>query len=483
MKIYIKGHTFGYELQRVAQMFFPGEKVEVSQGEPDEETLAGDYLVTCAENSRLTVSGSIGESRSCRCEEPILQTDAPSDLEHKLGVMIYRVASQATGIYPQWGVLTGIRPVKLFLSRMEQGMDEAELRTHFLNGCLVNERKFDLALKTARIEREILAKSTSDSFSLYISIPFCPTRCAYCSFVSHSIEQAAKLIPAYVGKLCEELADTARIAAQLKLKLRTVYFGGGTPTTLSAQQLERIMGTIAAQFDFSGIWEYTVEAGRPDTITADKLREIKEAGAGRISINPQTLSDSVLEVIGRKHTTRQLMDVFAMARDYGFDNINMDLIAGLPTDTPEGFKASIDGVIAMAPENITVHTLTVKRASRITFEQACAELQTVGGMVDYAQEAVTAAGYAPYYLYRQNGSLSSLENVGYAKPGTEGLYNIYIMDETHSILGVGAGASTKLRHPVTGAFERIYNYKYPYEYMQHFEAAKERKQRILEFYR
>ncbi len=482
MTIFIKGHSFGYELQRVAQMFFPGEKVSVVQGEPD-AGFTGDFLLACLEDGRLRVDGRIGGGPVCHIQEDALPSDAPGDLEHKFGLMLYRLASRATGIAPQWGVLTGVRPVKLVASHMRRGMDEAALRDYFMGGCLVSANKFDLALETARVEQEILAKSTPDSFSLYVSIPFCPTRCAYCSFVSHSVEQAAKLIPDYVDRLCMELADTARIAAGLKLKLRTVYFGGGTPTALSTGQLRRIMGAVAEYFDLSEVWEYTVEAGRPDTITAEKLRAVREGGAGRISINPQTLSDSVLETIGRKHTTKQLFDSFAIARECGFKNINMDLIAGLPTDTPDGFKASVDGVIALSPENITVHTLTVKRASRLTFEQARDELRAVSGMVDYAQAAVKGAGYRPYYLYRQNGSLSSLENVGYAKAGREGLYNVYIMDETHSIFADGAGASTKLRHPVTGAIERVYNYKYPYEYIRNFREAARRKERIAEFYR
>lgn len=490
MKIFIKGHCFGYELQRVTQLFYFGEKVEVIQGEPSQAE-SDDFLYTVLEDRQLLVTARLTDkSGSCREETAaLLQAsdcaeagEGAGKTEHRFGVLIYTILSQATGIKPQWGVLTGIRPVKLFVSRIEQGMEEAALRRHFVEGCLMDERRFSLALRTARIEQRILARSTPDSFSLYISIPFCPTRCAYCSFVSHSVEQAAKLIPEYVDKLCEELVYTAQLAARLGLKLRTVYFGGGTPTTLSAQQMKRLTDTIRAHFDLSNIWEYTVEAGRPDTITEDKLSVIKAAGADRISINPQTLSDAVLEAVGRKHTTRQLKESFALARQCGFKQINMDLIAGLPTDTVEGFRASIDGVLEMQPENITVHTLSVKRASHLSFAQAGAEIAAVGEMVDYARESAFAAGYEPYYLYRQSGALSALENVGYAKPGTEGLYNVYIMDETHSIFAVGAGASTKLRHPVTHALDRIYNYKYPYEYIAQFEAAIERKARIPDFY-
>ncbi len=481
MTVFLKGHHFGYELQRVAQMFFFGEKVGITDGEPEAGQPDG-YLFAELDGGELRVSGCPRGDRHYRLVDAVRPEDRQNDVEHKFGVMIYRILSDATGIRPPWGVLTGIRPVKLFSSRMQRGEDDKALRAHFVGGCLMSEERFSLAMQTAKAQKELLSRSTPDSFSLYVSIPFCPTRCAYCSFVSHSVEKAAKLLPAYMDRLCEELRYTAEIASSLGLRLRTVYFGGGTPTTLTPEQLSRICETISVCFDTKNVWEYTVEAGRPDTITREKLEAIRAAGADRISINPQTLDDSVLMAIGRKHTTRQTLESFALARSCGCDNINMDLIAGLPTDTPEGFRKSVDGVLALAPENITVHTLTVKRSAEMTFERARTELDLVGGMVDYARNAVQAAGYRPYYLYRQNGSLSALENVGYAKPGTEGLYNVYIMDETHSIFAVGAGASTKLCHPVTGEIKRVYNYKYPYEYVNRFETVKERKLEIPRFY-
>lgn len=480
MTVFIKGHHFGYELQRVAQMFYFGEKVEVAEGEPSDD-LDSRYLCTQLDGTTLEVFGIPFEKTAYRLQDEALPEDGQNDIEHKFGVMIYRILSQATGFQPPWGVLTGIRPVKQFLTRMRHGDDEQALHAHFCDDCRMSEERFSLAVKTATVQKEILNNQSADCFSLYVSIPFCPSRCSYCSFVSHSIEKAAKLIPGYVDKLCEELQLTAQIAAKLGLKLKTVYFGGGTPTTLSSTQLTRICETIASSFNMSHVCEYTVEAGRPDTITKEKLDAILAAGADRISINPQTLSDSVLEAVGRRHTSKQIRDAYTLARDCGHQSINMDLIAGLPTDTLEGFCSSVDGVLAMSPENITVHTLTVKRSADLTFEQAREEMALVQDMVDYARKTIQAAGYYPYYLYRQNGSLSALENVGYAKPGTEGLYNVYIMDESHSIFAVGAGASTKLCHPVNGKIKRIFNYKYPYEYIERFDIIKERKQNILEF--
>lgn len=479
MTLFIEGHAFGYELSRVAQMFFPGEKVVFQEGAPCGAPALGARL--CGGVLTVSYREASGRLHSAP-EEAAAPGCTPGEMEHMFGVMLYRLLSRATGVCPPWGVLTGVRPVRLFMTELMRGADDGALRRRFMDGSLVSGEKFDLALQTARIEQPLLSRSTPDSFSLYVSVPFCPTRCAYCSFVSQSVERDAALIPAYVDRLCEELEYTGCLAKELGLRLRTVYFGGGTPTTLSAEDLTRVMGTVADRFDLSGLWEYTVEAGRPDTVTPQKLRAIYAGGARRVSINPQTLSDTVLCAIGRRHTSAQFFEAFAMARAAGFDCINTDLIAGLPADTPEGFAASVDGVLALHPENVTVHTLTVKRASRLTFDEARSELELVGGMVGYARNACVAAGLHPYYLYRQTGTLASLENVGYAAVGTEGLYNTYIMDETHTILAVGAGASTKLRHPKTGRIERVYNYKHPTEYIGRFDEALRRKQRVRLFY-
>lgn len=479
MTLFVDGHSYGYELQRVAQMFCFGEKVEVAQGAPP-DGFQGEYIHAAvrdgaAEAAYHRAGGQPGIS--------FTGTRAPMDasLEMTLGYLIYSLLSEASGLRPPWGILTGIRPVKLFVRRLREGMSISAMRDFFINNRLVDESRFSLALETAQTELPLLERSTGDSFSLYVSIPFCPSRCAYCSFVSHSVERAAKLIPTYVDRLCEELALTAQIAGRLGLKLRTVYFGGGTPTALTAAQLDRLMGTVADHFDLASVWEYTVEAGRPDTITPEKLSVIKRRGAGRVSINPQTLSDGVLRAVGRRHTAADCMERYCEARELGF-SVNMDLIAGLPADTPEGFRGSVDGLIAAGPDNITVHTLTVKRAARISPDEAKLRLDEARDMVDYARGRLKDAGYIPYYLYRQNGTLSSLENVGYAKTGTECLYNVYMMDETHSVLAVGAGASTRLCHPASGRIGRVYNYKYPYEYVERFGEIRKRREEIMTFF-
>ncbi|MBR3909525.1 MAG: coproporphyrinogen dehydrogenase HemZ, partial [Clostridia bacterium] len=309
--------------------------------------------------------------------------------------------------------------------------------------------------------------------------------CSYCSFVSHSVQMAKKLIPDYVKLLCVELEETAKIAKALNLRLETIYIGGGTPTTLSPEQLDAVMQTVKSNFDLSFLREYTVEAGRPDTITPEKLMVIKKMGATRISINPQTMNDNVLSYIGRNHTASQTVEAFNLARELGFDNINTDLIAGLPTDTFESFKVTLSRVLEMNPESVTVHSLSMKRSSNLSTSGNLPELEagkTAGMMVDYALETLSKNEILPYYMYRQSKTVGNLENVGYSKKGYECLYNVFIMDETHTILSCGASAVTKLREPFGNQIERIFNYKYPYEYITKFDEILYRKKRIKEFY-
>ena len=302
--------------------------------------------------------------------------------------------------------------------------------------------------------------------------------------MSQTVTRAAKLIPEYVELLTRELAHTAALARELGLRLETVYFGGGTPTTLTAEQLHTLTETVAREFDLSHLREYTVEAGRPDTVTPEKLRVLKQAGVTRISINPQTLSDAVLQHIGRQHTAAQFYEAFDMARKAGHGNINADLIAGLPTDTFDGFSQTLEQLLALSPESVTVHTLSMKRASNLSLQKR-ADYRVADdavNMVALSAERLPAAGYHPYYLYRQSRTVGNQENVGWAKAGFESLYNVYIMDETHTILGCGAGAVSKLKRPHTDYLERIFNYKFPYEYNTGLGEMLRRKEYIREFY-
>lgn len=365
------------------------------------------------------------------------------------------------------------------------GATEAEVEDRFLRHFACTPEKFALARGIADLQRPVLEAADPMDCSVYAGIPFCPTRCSYCSFVSRTVGDKATraLVQPYVDKLCEELTAIRQTADRCGLRIRTFYIGGGTPTSLTAAQLEQLMSHIARTFDLSALDEYTVEAGRPDCTDLEKLRIIKQYGATRISINPQTFSDEVLRNIGRRHTAQDIIDCFAAARSAGHDNINMDLIAGLPGDTVEGFTHSLEQAIALDPENITVHTLTLKRASNLVVEHRAADYDDVAAMLDRCN-LLQQAGYRPYYLYRQKGTLQNLENTGWAKPGKECLYNIYIMEEVHTILSAGAGGSTKLVIPGKrhGKIERIFNFKYPTEYIDRFGEILARKQGVEDFY-
>lgn len=398
--------------------------------------------------------------------------------------LLYKLLCDFTGLTQPWGILTGVRPVKL-LRRLAEESSEEQAVKKFEKDFFVSNEKIALSRETEHNERKILELSKPESFSLYVGIPFCPSRCSYCSFVMASIERAEKLIEPYTKLLCEEIKQTAEIANKLGLRLETVYFGGGTPTTLSAEQLDTVLRTVNKSFDMSTCREFTVEAGRPDTIDIAKLFALKENKVDRISINPQTVNDEVLKTIGRKHTAQQFFDAFELARKCGFDNINTDLIAGLPTDTPESFKNSLDSIVRLNAECITVHTLCMKRASRLTTEGVTLDLQQARDareMLAYTQNILGQNEYIPYYMYRQSRMVGNLENVGWSKKGFESLYNVYVMDETHTILACGSGGVTKLKRNNPDYLERIFNFKYPYEYIDRFDELIQRKSGIMQFY-
>lgn len=485
MKLCNIGHTFDYEMEKLIRLFLPFEKIEVLH------TVQCDtkYAVCEVAKSGSDITARVklvlenGETEFSAVVDREI-TDTKKETQHELGRQLFYCFSELTGYRPDWGILTGVRPAKLF-SRYcnDYGNDYAE--KFFKTKFLVSESKLDLCKQSVAGEESIVKLSKDNSFSLYLSVPFCPSRCSYCSFVSHSIEKAQDIIPQYVDLLCRELEITAEIAKNLGLRLETVYMGGGTPTTLSAEQLNRVLGTVNQHFDMSTVREFTVEAGRPDTITEEKLLAIKHNGVTRISINPQTMNDSVLECIGRKHTARDTVQAFGLARRIGFDNINMDLIAGLPTDNFESFQSTIDEILKLDPESVTVHSLSMKRASTLNTSGQHGEIESgaeASRMVNYARDILTENNILPYYMYRQSKTVGNLENVGYAKSGFEGLYNVYIMDETHTILACGASAVTKLKDNGQKNIKRIFNFKYPYEYIKAFDEQISRKTEIGEFY-
>ncbi len=481
MQFCLIGHNFRYEIEKLIRIFLPFEKIEYFG-----EFQNGDFcliteIIGNKAKSTLKIQDKIFESvKSIEKKNDNTEKDA----ELFLALAVFDCFTAATGYFPDWGILTGIRPAKLF-SRLKKQIGEDTASDYFSNYLMVNSKKLSLCKETLKGEGEITALSKPNSFSLYISIPFCPTRCSYCSFVSHSVESAQKLIPKYIELLCKELSITAEIAKRFNLQLETIYIGGGTPTTLSSQDLTQIMQAVKESFDLSVLREYTVEAGRPDTITREKLLAIKSGGATRISINPQTMNDDILKLIGRNHTSEQTVAAFNLARECGFDNINTDLIAGLPSDTLESFKNTLNEVLLLNPESVTVHSLSMKRSSRMTKIGENPEIEmekTASLMVDFALNTLRENKIFPYYMYRQSKTVGNLENVGYSKRGFECLYNVFIMDETHTILSCGASAVTKLREPKGDYIERIFNYKYPFEYINNFDEIINRKKKINDFY-
>lgn len=487
MHLYLQGNDYHFELENISRLFLPLEKI-VTHHEERFPAVGDGLMAECSQAD--TAAGAVlscrvrleGFDRTLTAAEPAGE-EIRNRCELTLCTLLYRLLSELLDCSQTWGLVTGVRPVKL-LRRLVREMGREPALAYFREKLLVSDEKLSLCCRTLDIENEILSLSRPDSFSLYVSVPFCPTRCDYCSFVSQTVERAKKLIPAYVEQLCRELRYTGELVKGLGLHLETVYFGGGTPTTLSAEQLTAVLRTVEESFDLSDLREYTVEAGRPDTVTAEKLAALRAAGVGRVSINPQTLQQSVLDGIGRRHTVEQFYEAFALARKAGFDNINTDLIAGLPGDTYGGFTDTLEKILALNPESVTVHTLSMKRASNLMLQHRAdyrAESETVQ-MVGHSAAWLPRAGYRPYYLYRQSRTVGNQENVGWAKPGSEGLYNVYIMDETHTILGCGAGAVSKLKQPGTDYLERIFNYKFPYEYNTGLEEMLARKQAIPAFY-
>ena len=477
MNLYVKNHNFHFELENLTRLFFPNEKITVIRDFSEPQP---PYIYTEV-SDKITISVNIG---SFNKSETAVKKLTDDDNELVSAQLLYKLLCDFTGLTQPWGILTGVRPVKL-LRRLAEESNEEQAVKKFEKDFFVSNEKIALSRETEHNERKILELSKPESFSLYVGIPFCPSRCSYCSFVMASIERAEKLIEPYTKLLCEEIKRTAEIANKLGLRLETVYFGGGTPTTLSAEQLDTVLGTVNKSFDMSTCREFTVEAGRPDTIDISKLFALKENKVDRISINPQTTNDEVLKTIGRKHTAQQFFDAFELARKCGFDNINTDLIAGLPTDTPESFKNSLDSIVRLNAECITVHTLCMKRASRLTTEGVTLDLQQARDareMLAYTQNILGQNEYIPYYMYRQSRMVGNLENVGWSKKGFESLYNVYVMDETHTILACGSGGVTKLKRNNPDYLERIFNFKYPYEYIDRFDELIQRKSGIMQFY-
>ena len=486
MKLYLHGHDYKYATEQMLLSLYPAERPEYPEGKPEGERAEislsrGEKFTTSV--CKLCIDGKVFYGKAAFSSALAADEISTDKLcQRVIKNAFYRAALNAGHKRPAWGALTGVRPGKLFCSIMTDTDADTAVR-RFMSEYDVTKERAELCRDTSLVTKSVAESLGERDVCLYVGIPFCPTRCSYCSFVSQSVEKSMKLIPPFVDALMQEIDAAAKAVNELGLRIISIYMGGGTPTTLNAQQLERLCCKLEDCFDLSNLREYTVEAGRPDTITEEKLRVLRAHGVDRVSVNPQTMVDSVLDAIGRRHSSQDIVDALEKVRRVGGMAVNMDLIAGLTSDTVDGFAETLRKVIALKPENITVHTLSLKKGSRITLEGS--QLPTdieVGRMLDLAGEALRGAEYSPYYLYRQKFMSGGFENVGWTKDGHVNIYNVCIMEELCSIIALGGGGSTKLVAAGTGKNIRFFAPKYPAEYISGIDKTCSDKQGIIDFY-
>ena len=484
MKLELRGHEERYTVDQSLLNLFPGELPTYGTVTREESSWAIIELSETASEARITVELS-RDGKAARAErtEPLPETAYEREGVRRRGIgrCFYDAAVKVTGTRPPWGMLSGVRPDKLVTAALLSGRTEAEAARMLEDVYAVTPTRAALATQTGKVAYETALRLDKRDIAVYVGIPFCPTRCAYCSFVSQSVEKSFKLVEPYVAALTAEIREGGALARRLGLRVRAFYMGGGTPTTLTPEQLDAVLTAFETSFDTSCCEERTVEAGRPDTITPEKMSVLRERGVDRVSVNPQSMDDGVLKAIGRRHTAADVERALALAS--GFRHVNMDLIAGLPTDTPEGFAKTLRRCIAFGTDNLTVHTLALKKGSRVLTEGlTIPDAASVGAMLDYAAPILRAAGYAPYYLYRQKYMSGSFENIGWSVPGAECLYNIVIMSELCGILSFGAGGSTKLVDRDANKIQRLFHPKYTEEYIARPEKRGADFEAIAAFY-
>ncbi len=466
MKLYLRGHEDRYAVEQLQLALFPEESME-----PVDAPFSGDGAVSALSKGRvfLTATAKITlRGQTAFAARRIRLTDDVPAVRRLLQNAYYAAAMQLRQA-PEWGSLSGVRPTKLTTRHLLSGGDPVSADRLMQDLYHVSPERRKLCIEASLATVEAAKRLRENDVSVYMGIPFCPTRCAYCSFVSTSVERLKDQLPLFLDALEKEIAHVGNLLKQSGKRVRTLYIGGGTPTTLSTSQMQRLMETIAANFDLTDLLEYTVEGGRPDTLSFTKLKAIRALGCDRMSINPQTMNDAVLECIGRRHTGEQTVTAFRDAVRAGFEGINMDLIAGLPTDTPDSFADSLEQVLALRPTNVTVHTLALKKGADLYFDRLrLPTADEVRDMLETAERRLREEGYAPYYLYRQKYMSGSFENVGWCKPGFAGLYNIYMMEELHSVVALGGGGMTKINLP-NGRLERFHNPKFPQQYVERID--------------
>ena len=469
MKLELIGHTEEYAVSQLQMALFPGmtEGRVVSRLHRGEKWLTAVTEICVGDRKTRAVKKMLAEKEDVRMRRRILQQS------------FYNAALPHLPEVPAWGALSGVRPTKITTKHLLEGGTPESADRLLRDTYYVSEERRKLALDCSLSTVAAVEKMEKQDVSLYVGIPFCPTRCTYCSFVSRTVGKNLSLLDPYLEALLTELTHTGKLLSDSGHTIRTIYIGGGTPTTLSASQMERLMRGISDNLDLSRCIEFTVEGGRPDTLDEKKLRVIRQCGADRISINPQTMEDHVLRACGRPHTAADVEKAYRMAVDAGFTAINMDLIAGLPQDRLDGFCRSLDRVAALEPANITVHTLALKKGADL-FEKRVnlPDYEAVSQMVDYANRQLAAYSYKPYYLYRQKYMSGSFENVGWSKDKQDCLYNIYMMEELHPILSLGGGGMNKVNLP-GGALQRFHNPKFPEQYIGQLEDVLRQKEELF----
>lgn len=498
MKLTVTGNINRYYAETLCLIYFPGEKF------PDDEAARAAQTTLCefcvrdtpegAEASvTLTYDGRTFEADGECSRAELCAEDADKCAKIAAGRALCRAATALTGYVPPWGILTGVRPARVASALLDSGKTPEECAAYLTGVYGVSSGKSALAVSVAEAERRLILPDESGRCSIYIAIPFCPTKCRYCSFVSVASPRLFSLIPEYLDALCLDITSIADTVRELGLTVASIYVGGGTPAILTESQIDRLLTHVRHEFGNS-VGELDFEAGRPDVITPEKMRILKSHGVNRVSVNTQTLNPIILENIGRSHTPEQFFRAYDAARAAGIEQINVDLIAGLPGESADSFTDSLERVAALKPENVTVHTFTVKKSSEFKEDGVFArESSDAGISVARAQEMLCAAGFQPYYMYRQKNTVGNLENTGYALPGCEGLYNIYMMEEVHTVFGAGASSVTRmtLADPTDGDqhIERIFEMKYPYEYLKDHsgDAGRTRRElvreRTVEFYK
>lgn len=479
--IQLNKQDFEYDLHSLVKSFYPGEDVTVCYEEPEN---AGEALLKISviyKEQEIAVRFEKDGQVVKEDTEAVEYEKNRKETKNHLKYRVYRMLSDYTGTTLPWGTLTGIRPTKIPMALLEQGMSNRDIADYMRKTYLISPAKTSLGISIANRERYILRDIDYDNgYSLYVGIPFCPSICLYCSFSSSPLSVWKKKVDDYLDALCKEIAYGAEIYKERQLD--TVYIGGGTPTTLEPEQLDRLLTEIKRHFDLSKVQEFTVEAGRPDSITKEKLEVIKKHPVTRISINPQTMNQKTLEIIGRRHTVEETKAAFLLARELGFDNINMDLIVGLPGEGKDEVEYTLQEIKKLDPDSVTVHSLAVKRAARLNmFKDQYKEMSFINNMeiMDMTEKACMSSGLFPYYLYRQKNMAGNFENVGYSLPGKACIYNILIMEEMQTIAACGAGTTTKVVFPSENRRERCENVKEVEQYISRIDEMIGRKEKII----